>query len=488
MSVLHEVRPVIDRLAALRVGEAVSGDVRNLGDEALVEWARAAGDARKVLDLVIASLASEIDRRSTRDRGYSGLAQATGFRNATSLIQNITGQSAAEVRKATAVGNDLAAVVPAPMLERADGDSSPSAPPGVVPWFVPLTTALRVGRVSREQYDAIRRGLGEPPVDRYPAESTDDIITAWQAAGEMLIEEAASQTVEDLRASARLARDTLDPVGCGVRFEERFARRSFTMWVDEDGQTCARIRFDDDAAAWARTILNAALRPRRGPRFTGPTAPADADAPVEADTRSNEQLQYDTILAILRTGAQADPTTAFGDRQPGVRILTTPTDTGDTTGGGDGDARPVGIYEETGQAVPATIVDTYLCNAGHRTITLDPDGTPLNVGRERRLFTPAQRIALALRDGGCLTCGAEPSRCEAHHINEWATHHGRTDLADGILLCRTCHMRLHTHHDRIRRQHDGTYWLDPSPTRAATGSVSKRLRPRAPTRFLTLRT
>ena len=45
-----------------------------------------------------------------------------------------------------------------------------------------------------------------------------------------------------------------------------------------------------------------------------------AEAPDPgADERTNEQLQYDTLLAILRAGANTDPMQAFGDRQPGVQ-------------------------------------------------------------------------------------------------------------------------------------------------------------------------
>ncbi|MGB3909892.1 MAG: hypothetical protein WBL06_05425, partial [Pseudolysinimonas sp.] len=38
----------------------------------------------------------------------------------------------------------------------------------------------------------------------------------------------------------------------------------------------------------------------------------------------------------------------------------------------------------------------------------------------------------------------------AHHANHWA-HGGRTDIADGILLCRHHHMLLHNNHWKIHR-------------------------------------
>lgn len=86
------------------------------------------------------------------------------------------------------------------------------------------------------------------------------------------------------------------------------------------------------------------------------------------------------------------------------------------------------------------------------TVTLDPAGNPLDLGREARLFTPKQRIALAIRDGGCRipACDRPASYCEAHHIDPYAQG-GRTDIDRGILLCPFHHMNLHHHGWRITR-------------------------------------
>ncbi|MDQ2661078.1 MAG: HNH endonuclease, partial [Actinomycetota bacterium] len=67
--------------------------------------------------------------------------------------------------------------------------------------------------------------------------------------------------------------------------------------------------------------------------------------------------------------------------------------------------------------------------------------------------------AMAVRDGGCLMCDRPPSWCEAHHIDHWEEHHGRTDIDDGVLLCRHCHLLLHNRNWRIRRE-GSTYSLE----------------------------
>ena len=95
----------------------------------------------------------------------------------------------------------------------------------------------------------------------------------------------------------------------------------------------------------------------------------------------------------------------------------------------------------------------------------DDEGRCLDLGREERLFSRKQKTALAVRDGGCMDpdCDRPPSWTEAHHIRHWKRDQGRTDLADGILLCRRDHLRYHNQGWEVRR--DGAvYWLIPPPT------------------------
>jgi hypothetical protein len=74
----------------------------------------------------------------------------------------------------------------------------------------------------------------------------------------------------------------------------------------------------------------------------------------------------------------------------------------------------------------------------------------------KRLFTGAQRLAMADRDGGCTypDCDRPPAWTEAHHIDHWAQHGGATDLDRGTLLCARHHHWVHTQNIDIRR-HDG---------------------------------
>ena len=81
---------------------------------------------------------------------------------------------------------------------------------------------------------------------------------------------------------------------------------------------------------------------------------------------------------------------------------------------------------------------------------------PLEVGRTTRVIQPAQRTALAVRDGGCVFphCHRPLAWCEAHHLRHWV-HGGPTDLANLALLCRAHHRAVHEGGWQLTRATDG---------------------------------
>lgn len=460
MDILAALHGRVDRLAPFA---GLASDLHELparaarlGDDAVLDALRVlsalANDAAR-MQAVLVGVAAQ---RSQRERGASGLAATQGHASPTSLVQSIMGGTRADAVRQVRIGRSL-------IDDGAPGDEGavpPSADATPV-WDAPLRHALLAGRITTAQHDAIHTGLGEPIVD-----GVDDrtAAAAWSAAADQLIGEASDCTVEDLAAHARAVRDVLDPEGAQRRFDDRFERRSLRMWVDAHGQHHARIAFDDEMALWVRSIVSSALRPRRGgPRFMTDAERAKAESLVE-DGRSNEQLEYDLIMDVLRAGALASAADVFGARQPGVRMIVVK----DAVGPRDALGRliAVGHAEDGGTALPGAVLDRALCGAGAVEVTVDSCGNPLDVGREQRLFTPRQRIALAVRDGGCLWsgCGQPASYCEAHHIDHYAADLGRTDIDRGVLLCRFHHLLLHNRGFRIRRQGKDAFVLVPPGT------------------------
>lgn len=205
------------------------------------------------------------------------------------------------------------------------------------------------------------------------------------------------------------------------------------------------------------------------------------------DPRTNDQLTYDLVLDTMKAGTTATVQQVFGTRLAGVRVVCV-ADVGAAMAGGADPSGALGgepsvgtgYLEDGGAPVPAAAVDQAICQSGTVAVTVDRSGNPLDVGRDQRLFTPRQRIALALRDGGCLWpgCDRPASYSEAHHIDPWREG-GRTDVSRGILVCRFHHMNLHHHGWRIRRRDQDDFTLHPPD-----GSPPVVLRSRSPLRWL----
>jgi hypothetical protein len=96
------------------------------------------------------------------------------------------------------------------------------------------------------------------------------------------------------------------------------------------------------------------------------------------------------------------------------------------------------------------------CTANLLPAVLGGDSEILDLGRARRLFSPAQRKAMAIRDVTCRAegCDIPAAWCEAHHATAPWTDGGHTDLADGLLLCSWHHHRAHDHRYRVERTGD----------------------------------
>ncbi len=99
----------------------------------------------------------------------------------------------------------------------------------------------------------------------------------------------------------------------------------------------------------------------------------------------------------------------------------------------------------TGDRITADQARRLACNAHIIPVVLGKNGELLDLGRTARLFSPAQRKAMAIRDRECTAhgCTIPAAWCEAHHWKKPWSKGGRTDLADGTLLCPFHHHRAH---------------------------------------------
>jgi hypothetical protein len=91
------------------------------------------------------------------------------------------------------------------------------------------------------------------------------------------------------------------------------------------------------------------------------------------------------------------------------------------------------------------------CDATISRLVLDPDGLPLDLGREKRVVPPHLRRAVERRDRHCVFvgCGAPTHWCDVHHLLEWING-GETSLENSALLCERHHTKVH-HGFRVDR-------------------------------------
>ena len=101
------------------------------------------------------------------------------------------------------------------------------------------------------------------------------------------------------------------------------------------------------------------------------------------------------------------------------------------------------------------------CDTTATFVHLDPDGTVIEAGTQRRFFTTAQRLAMIARDGDtCATpfCDCPADWTDAHHLTP-VEQGGTTTIANGALTCEGHPIWLHEGHWILQRLPDGRYLM-----------------------------
>ena len=393
-------------------------------DAQLVEVQQVYGRIRRAADVGLAHCAGIVAHRSRPELGYDGLAQRTGARTPEQLVQQVTGVSRREAGTLVRVGALMDAA---------------TALPGALPvstWLLAINDAVAARTLSTGAADVIRGALTG-------VDATDDVLLDG-ANG--LLRDAATLSEEKLAARARQVRDRLDEGGVGDREETLRQKRCLNFYPQRDGTLRISGILDPESAAHVVAAIDAATSPRRGgPRFVDP-ASKDRAKRLMDDPRTTPQIALDALIDLVKLGVAGDSAHIVGAHKPTVRLHVTARDLD----------RRAGAARFEGQTASLSIAtaERFACADGFVPILFDKDGGQvMNVGRDERLFTHRQRVGLAARDGGCRfpDCDRPPSWTEAHHINEWDRDHGRTDMADGILLCRHHHMLVHNNGWRVTR-------------------------------------
>ncbi|KXP01975.1 HNH endonuclease signature motif containing protein [Tsukamurella tyrosinosolvens] len=256
-------------------------------------------------------------------------------------------------------------------------------------------------------------------------------------------------TPEDVVLLGRRAYELLDPDGAEPSAEDIARKRELTVGKQGDDLLSGLGGvLSPEARALLDTLLEKLARP-------GVNNPEDAEHPVDIDDaeavaeaakrdrRSAVQRNHDAFVAALRIVIGSG---ALGQHRgmPCVPIITLGIDQ---------------LESETGIATTATggrlPVEDALRMMGANpkyVLLLDLASRPLYLGREKRLASADQRIALYGSEKGCSAprCDAPATRCQVHHVTEWRDG-GRTDISVLTLACDAHHGKAVPSGDEVRR-------------------------------------
>ncbi|MFL4473840.1 DUF222 domain-containing protein [Paeniglutamicibacter sp. MACA_103] len=191
------------------------------------------------------------------------------------------------------------------------------------------------------------------------------------------------------------------------------------------------------APEWALAPgIDPALAPLSELDCGAPASVVPGASSSDAASRTSPQLLLDAVLAAV-SGALSGSAPLQSGGMPvkvgvliGYRALL-------------GQCEDAGITAH-GRPISAANIRRLACNGDILPAVLGSDGEILDLGREVRSFTPAQRKAIALRDRGCVIpgCHRPASTSEAHHVKPW-TEGGLTSVDNGACLCQHHHLMVH---------------------------------------------
>jgi hypothetical protein len=419
-------------------------DPRGLSGNEAMEWIADVGRARQSLDAILAALTSRVSELSSGEDRTKRFARLKGFSDAGALVSSVAQVPRSDAGRLVSLGqamSDADAASEAPLTLGAEPVDE-----AAVPLFATLANEVARG-FSAEKAAIIRRTL-------------KDMAGATVELEVSLIERAKQSEPGQVREMCLREFERVDHEGYLRRLRAQRKDRYLKFWDTEDGMMNLHARLDAISAIPLRTWIEDEVR--KGTRAQRDVHPSERLEPG--------QLAADALaaLAMHRLGCQGD---ASGPKS----TIVVQVDAADLANG-------TGIAHCHGYAGPICVemLREIAVDAQMQPAIMGKNGLPLYLGRSTRLFTPAQRLAIALRDGGCAKCGAPVARCDVHHIRWWS-HDGTSDIDNGVLLCSGCHHRLHDFGWGIEIDDAGRVWFIPpadvDPRRRRQPACSTRLEP-----------
>ncbi len=329
---------------------------------------------------------------------------------------------------------------------------------------VHLATELQTGHETTAE--ALDAGLVSPAHAAVILDATNELPTGvsdpQRAAVEAaLVTKAQRFNPDQLRRLARRAVEEIEPDQSVVdahendllRTEEEAAREkcSLTFHDNDDGTTTGHFTVPTLAAAILRKVIESMTAPRRMRDTSGAGAATSSTSSTSStgstgdhrafDWRHRRGLAFVELLEHLPTDRLHPKTAATVVVTIDHTVL-------------QGALKTAGL--DTGETITAGEARRLACNAGILPAILGTKSVALDLGRETRLFTEPQRLAVGLQHHTCAADGCERpfAWCELHHREPWSRG-GRTDLNNAVPLCHYHHQRIHDHAYHQHEEPDG---------------------------------
>ncbi|HXM54028.1 MAG TPA: DUF222 domain-containing protein, partial [Candidatus Dormibacteraeota bacterium] len=196
-----------------------------------------------------------------------------------------------------------------------------------------------------------------------------------------LVEVARRTDAHRLGMATRHLRHAFTPEAALDEARHNHDRRRLHLSESMDGLYYIDGVLDTEGGALLRTALDAVRAP-----------------PAREDERTPAQRRADALTDLARRQLDSGELPQVGGQRPHLTLTADVATLARLPGSRAADM-------DWGMPVPAETLRRIACDAAVTCVLVSPAGDPLSVGRTRRTFTPAQRKALALRDGGCVLCG-----------------------------------------------------------------------------------
>jgi hypothetical protein len=247
-----------------------------------------------------------------------------------------------------------------------------------------------------------------------------------------LLSKARNLSVGRFRNFCHHMRHAADPEGYAAEQVQGVEARSLTLSSGQSGMVWLRGVLDAEGGAALRTALEPLAR-RTG----------------QGDIRKRDKRMADAMVELAHHALDSGNVPQRASQRTHLQVTTSLETLLQRAGAPAADL-------EFSLPISAKAVERLACDCNVTRILLGSDSAVIDVGRSKRVISPAQKRALNVRDKGCRWpgCDRPASSTAGHHLTHWIRG-GSTDLPNLVLLCHRHHWMVHEGKWQLVKTDDG---------------------------------